>query len=409
MASDRTRRRARLAVPLPDEERLRSLGRLAARCGTRAWLVGGPVRDILLGRPSPDIDLAVDSRPRRFGEAAARATGGRFVFHRRFLTGTVGLPDGSHIDLGRTRSETYPAPAALPRVRPAPVERDLARRDFTVNAMALDLSPRSFARLLDPLSGRADLAARTIRVIHDRSFIDDPTRIFRAIRFAVRLGFEIEPATLALMRASVRAGLPARLSPERVLYELRLVCAEPAVLPMIEAVLHERLLGACFGRKPAPGLLDGLHRLSRRGATPGILFVYLLSRLPVTERFPVTRDERDSARLVRSFGPVRRRLAQARRASTVYRTLAPLPETGVRVMALLERGAAARALRRYLGRLAHVRIDTTGRDLRALGLEPGPRYRRILDRLLDARLDGRVRSRSGELALTRRLVARRGK
>ena len=395
-----------LPRPLPDEDNLRALGRRAQRLGARAFLVGGPVRDLLLGRPSPDIDIAVDGAPEEFGNDIARAAGGRFVFHRRFLTGTVALPGGAHIDISRTRTETYDRPAVLPRVRPAPVEADLARRDFTFNAMALDISPRGFGRLLDPLGGRRDLAAGKVRVIHDRSFVDDPTRAFRAVRFAVRLGFDIEPGTLALMRRAVAEGLPSLLTPERVLYELRLVCAEPLVLPMAEALQRERLLAACFGRPPAAGLLAGLHRLSSGGAPPPLLFVFVLSRLPVTDRFPVTRDERDSAGLVARFAPLRRRLARARRPSTVHRILRDLPGTGLRVLARLERGAVGRAIDRYLRTLAGVRSEVTGRDLRALGLPPGPGFALVLDRLLAARLDGRVRDREAELALARRLVGR---
>ncbi len=405
----------------PHPELSKRIGMLTAKHRTRAFLVGGPVRDILLGRPSPDLDVAVESRCRQIGTELARELGGRFVYHARFLTGSVLLADCDlaprtpylappHVDIAQTRTETYSRPAVLPAVRPAGIEEDLARRDFSVNAIACELTPRGLGRVIDPLGGRADLARRVIRVLHDRSFVDDPTRAFRAIRFAVRLGFEIEPRTLGLMRASIAAGHPRLLTPERILYELRLICAEPLAARIFEALLKEGLLAACFGPSfvvHPPSFIRSLHRLALRHAPPALLYLFVLSRLPLTDRFPITRAERDSVRALATFDELRPRLARARRPSAVFGLLRPIPEPALQLLALLETGPVAGAVGRFLGDYSRARLAIAGPDLRALGLRPGPDYRRILDAVLAARLDGRVTDAAGELALARRLARRR--
>lgn len=396
-----------LPSPLPSEHLLRVLGRIARECGSRAFLVGGPVRDLLLGLPlGTDIDIAVERNPAQVGRALARRFGARVMFHRRFLSGTISPVDSGRIDISQTRTEIYSRPAVLPEVKPANVKDDLVRRDFTVNALALDISPGTFGNLLDPHSGRLDLGRRIIRVLHPDSFTDDPTRIFRAIRFAVRLGFEIEPDTLFLMRRSIRDRLPARLSPERILYELRLICAEQLVLQMVEAVLKERLLQACFDSRPSRTLLPGLHKLvaGPGPVDPGLTFVYLLSHLPVTRQFPVTKLEYSAAEAIRDFAGTRNRLAPARRPSTVYRLLKPLPAPALEILSRTESAPVARAIRLYLDRLSRVRTSVTGAGLRRLGLKPGPAYQRVLNKLLEAKLDGKVKTAREESALARKLV-----
>ncbi len=361
---------------------------------------------MLLGRPSPDIDVAVESQPAEFGKALASELGGHFVFHKRFLTGTVRLAC-RHIDISQTRTETYPRPAVLPVVRPASIEEDLRRRDFTINAIAFELTPESFGRLIDPQQGQADISRRQVRVLHDRSFIDDPTRIFRAIRFAVRLNFAIELKTLELLRQSVKAGYPGRLTPERILYELRLVCAEPLVLPMFEAIIHEHVLESAMNWQRPRGFLLELQKLVRNGVKPNSLFLWLLGTLPVNERFPITKEEREAAAAMRYRRQVTRQLSRVCRASAVYRLLRPLPEATVHILGALAGGRAREHIANYLGRYKDTKPFVTGADLRALGLRPGPAYQRLLNRLLYARLDGTIRTMADELAWLRR-VARIG-
>jgi tRNA nucleotidyltransferase (CCA-adding enzyme) len=421
---------------LPNRELLERLGEIAHRLGTRSFLVGGPVRDLLLRTGevrcqkldvrsrkwpdsvcSQDIDIAVEEGSREFGAAVAKEFGGRFVYHARFFSGSVQLlptPDSplpAHLDITQTRAETYERPAVLPAVRPASIVGDLGRRDFTINAMALEITPGTFGQFIDPFDGRVDVTERRVRVLHARSFIDDPTRIFRCIRFATRLGFSIERQTLDLMHSAIEQRLPAFLTPERILYELRLICAEPLVLPMVKMLVRERVLKAAWRWTAPSGFLPKIARLSAVSPSSlraDLLFVYWLSVLPVTDRFPIRKEERDAAEAVAGFGKLEPRLKRKRRPSEVYKILRSTPEPALAVLAALETGAVSANIRAYMDNYSKVRIATTGADLRGAGLKPGPAFREILDELLFARLDGRIRSVTEERALLVKLVVRSG-
>ena len=207
--------------------RLRQAGRLADESGLCLYLVGGTVRDMFLGRPRTDIDLAVEGDGMEFAGRLAEAAGGRHAPNPRFLTATVDLPEGNSLDVATARSEVYERPGALPRVASAPMDVDLARRDFTINAMAVSLNGRSFGDLVDPFEGRTDLQNKRVRILHDRSFIDDPTRLFRAVRFEQRLRFRLERGTERRFREAVAGGMIGNLSGPRLLEQLRLICVEP--------------------------------------------------------------------------------------------------------------------------------------------------------------------------------------
>jgi len=427
----------------PQRILLERLGEIAQHLGTRSFLVGGPVRDLILGRTSPDLDVAVEEGSREFGAIVAKELGGRFVFHGRFMTGTVLFDKhqassvkpqaADHIDITQTRAETYEMPAVLPAVRPASIVGDLGRRDFTINSMALELTPGSFGEFIDPFDGMADVEQRRVRVLHARSFIDDPTRIFRCIRFATRLGFRIEPQTLGLMRSAIKQRMPAFLTPERVLYELRLICAEPLALPMVKALIRERVLEAAWRWTPPAGFVSGFAKLaaglgtrscakaggspserSARGTVPvfavmsraELLFIYWLNVLPLTDRFPIRKEERDAAEAVAEFGEARPRLRRKLEPSAVYKTLRSVPEPALRILAVLESKAVSASIRAFLDSYSKVRIATTGADLRGAGLKPGPAFREILDELLFARLDGRIRTVTEERKLLAKLIER---
>ncbi|CEP68059.1 Poly A polymerase, head domain [Moorella glycerini] len=193
--------------------------------GQRVYLVGGTVRDLLLGRPEVDLDLAVEGDGLLFARELARQLGGRLAFHDRFLTATV-YWGGERVDVVTTRQEYYPRPGALPEVEPATLEADLARRDFSVNAMALPLMARDLGEILDPFGGREDLARQTLRVLHRDSFRDDPTRLLRGVRFATRLKFIWEEETCSLVRQALAGGYLDLLEPKRLWQEFILLLKE---------------------------------------------------------------------------------------------------------------------------------------------------------------------------------------
>src|SRR3954453_22929974 len=218
-----------LADQLAQSERLRPVLEAAPQVEAGqggVYLVGGTFRALRPGEPGFDVDLAVEGDGQAFARALAAELGGRATTHDAFGTAVVEYGDGEHADVVTARRERYESPAALPLVEPSTIEDDLFRRDFTINAMAVALTGESEGTLVDPYDGRSALEAKTIRVLHDGSFVDDPTRIFRALRYASRYGFELDEHTEALAREAIEAGLVGRLSRARLRDELILLLDE---------------------------------------------------------------------------------------------------------------------------------------------------------------------------------------
>lgn len=225
---------------------LRSVVELAKARGARCYLVGGPVRDLLLEHPIGDLDLLLSHALAPFARELARRLSGRAALHPEFQTATVETPE-VRIDLAQARREHYPRPGALPEVEPAEVGEDLLRRDFSIHALALPLLPLQGDVLLDPGRGLADLKARRLRVLHDRSFRDDPTRLLRLARYSARLDFGIEPRTRRLAREAIQGGALDTVSGDRIRHELERALLEPqpqraialtrrlAIFPALEA------------------------------------------------------------------------------------------------------------------------------------------------------------------------------
>jgi tRNA nucleotidyltransferase (CCA-adding enzyme) len=350
------------------------LGAVRAAALEPVYLVGGAVRDLLLGRGRADIDLVVE------GDAAALAErlGAGHVSHQRFATAKVRL-DGHEVDVAGARSETYPQPGALPVVEPAAsVEDDLARRDFTINAMAVPLGGE--ARLIDPHDGLADLEAGLLRVLHPGSFADDPTRAIRAARYAARFGFEPEPETARLLR---EAGLGA-VSADRREAELLRLAAEPQAARGFELLAEWGLI------EPRAG---GVELAARVGE--------LLSEAPWNE---VALRER--AVLAAALGPAggEEELAEARPARPSEAV--ELARRRDPVELALARALGAEWLDRYLAEWREVSLEIGGEDLMAAGVPQGPALGRGLREALRRKLDGEIAGREQELATA--LEAARG-
>ena len=322
--------------------------------GEGVYLVGGAVRDLLLGRESFDVDLAVEGEAIDF----ARGLGGEVTAHGRFGTAVVRFPDGRQLDVVTCRRETYAAPAALPDVEAGTIDDDLARRDFTVNAMAASLGS-DFGRLVDPHGGRADLENETIRVLHDQSFVDDPTRIFRAVRYESRLGFRMDEETARLARegvagirllsgARMREEVVALLSEDEAEQSLDRL-AELAVAPRLEPGLVERLDVLRAELDPdAPRWRVRLTALA--GAHPGLI-----------ERLSLRRQD---ARAVEEAVALAPALAEATDPVEIADLAGRAPEGAL--LALARQDSAA--LRDWFMRLRSVRLEVTGADLAELGV-----------------------------------------
>lgn len=214
------------------------LGREADKAGVRVFLVGGFVRDMLLKRTSTDVDVVVEGDGHVFARRLGKVLGVEPLFHQQFKTATLKLAGGNVLDVVSARSEIYPRLGALPVIELNGISADLARRDFTVNAMAICLNADRYASPLDEHRGMDDIDKKLIRVMHDQSFMDDPTRILRAVRYAARFGFRIESHTLQLMKTSIAQGALSTLTPARYFLEFKRILLEKDPLVSLNALHH---------------------------------------------------------------------------------------------------------------------------------------------------------------------------
>jgi len=250
-----------LDLPNPQRRAIDLIKEIAIEKDLVPYLVGGPVRDLLLGRHSIDIDLALEEGSSTLARALAKRLDGRVRSHPQFLTYKVTAQEFPEIDIATARTERYRTPGALPLVSAGKLKDDLLRRDFSVNALALGLLDET---LHDPANGERDLAHRLIRVLYDQSFIDDPTRIFRAVRLATRLGFTIEPHTVALMREAIESAALTTVSRERVWRELFLAMDEQDAPAVLAALRDEGALDVLFGRRRISDLREKLDAVRNR-------------------------------------------------------------------------------------------------------------------------------------------------
>lgn len=356
------------------------------------WVVGGAVRDVLLERVPRDLDLVVA------GDASALAAeiGDVVAVHERFGTAEARAGELA-VGVATARSERYPRPGALPEVAPASLERDLTRRDFSINAIAVDLSGG-----LHGVDGwRADLDAGRLRVLHDASFLDDPTRLWRAARYAARLGFAVDPETERLARAAIEAGALATVTGERLGGELTLALREPDPAAALTAACELGLLPG--GARARRALARDALSLAPADADAGLIVLASMCGAVAPERLRRWLDElglgareRDVVlAAVASSEPLSARLAAASRPSEIA---AAARGRSVEEVALAGAIGGADAARRWLRDLRAVRLEIDGHDLLAAGVEAGPELGRRLAQALDARLDGRARGRDEELA-----------
>ena len=392
-------------------ELLAHVRRIAEAGRLPVYLVGGFVRDLLLGLTPDDFDFVVEGDAPALARAVARELGGEVMAHAPFGTATWFGPGGAAIDFATARTETYPQPAALPVVTPgASIAADLQRRDFTINAMALRVDGAHFGELLDPHGGQSDLAARAVRVLHPGSFVDDPTRLFRAVRYEQRLGFTIASGTLALIPGAWDA--LAALTGDRVRHEFELIFREPRVVAMLA-----RLAGLDILPYVHPALRWGEREAARAAIIPELpvadwrlasplepdapYFALMLGAAsPVEVTGALTRLNTNGVVSRAVIEGIHLRVAWTRPSEAVA-TLGELSELGVVVAYVLHEGARA-ALSDYLARWRFVHAQTTGDDLIARGLTPGPQFKRLLWELRAARLDGVITDIAGERELIQR-------
>ena len=365
------------------------------------YLVGGAVRDMLLGRPVTDVDLVVPADAPAFARRVASTLGGRATSHGRFGTATVELPGGARVDVATSRREEYEKPGALPRVGPGTLADDLARRDFTVNAMAAEVAEAKVPVLVDPSGGLRDLRRKRVRSLHPLSFRDDPTRAFRAVRYANRLGFRIDPGTRARIREAACGGALETISADRLRREVALLLSEPhraaAVRDLGRLGLARAVHPALGGDAETLRRLRAAELLARESGSPPGWVVYLLSwmgdvSLPaareIAARLNLPRKVRDR---VTAWPAAREKLRRASRGrpGRVAEAVSRLDPDTLLAAAATSPPSAKRAIlaaRSAPGPL----LSIGGADLVAAGIPPGPAIGRALARTLAARRDGAI-------------------
>lgn len=409
-------------------ELLKMAGDLGDELSWEVYAVGGFVRDIIMGRANLDLDLVVEGDGIQFAKELANRLNGRVKAHSKFKTAVVIFGDDKRVDVATARLEYYEYPAALPTVELSSIKMDLYRRDFTMNALALRLNPGRFGQLVDFFGADRDIRNKTIRVLHSLSFVEDPTRILRAIRFERRFGFNIGGQTMRLIKNAIGLELFSKLSGTRVMHELQLIMNEEdplaclqrmqelgileAIHPMLElnrdriqvltelVKVHNWYKLLYLEPKPVPWLLYIL------GLTMGIKRNQITK---VTKRLNFTaREEREFMQLRDMIGDALMKLMGWRegksRLSTLYSILHPMPVEGVLfLMARSRKEHIRRNISQYLARLRYIKIEVSGNDLKDMGIEPGPIYTQILDRLIRAKVDGRADTREEQLKMAERL------
>ncbi len=396
---------------------IQTAGEITSGQGQSLYLVGGVVRDLLLGRANLDLDLVVEGSAIDLAQKLAPLAQGKITTHPRFNTAKLRWHKWG-IDLTTARSETYARPGALPRVKPGPLNDDLFRRDFTINAMAVHLAPGRFGELIDLYGGRDDLKHRLIRILHEKSFIDDATRIWRGLRYEQRLGFKLEPATLMLLKRDI--DMLDTISGDRIRYELECILGEEspekalrraeelgALAKLHPSLRSDRWLEKKFGKArgfaypnlPPQGLYLAFLTHSLTSGEIECLISYL--RLP-----------KSVAQIIRDTASIKARLESLAdpelAPSRIYHLLhgyAPLAIVATSFAA--DSPVARRHIELYLDKLRYISTALNGNDLKEMGIAPGLQIKEILNLLREARLDGKVTSKQAEIELARGWIAER--
>jgi tRNA nucleotidyltransferase (CCA-adding enzyme) len=407
-------------LPARFQELLQQVSRLAEKEGIAVFLVGGIIRDLLLKYPlEKDLDFVVIGDAVAFAFSLQKVVGGNLKHYEQFGTASLSLSDGLRLDLVTARKEFYSSPAALPTVERSSLKNDLFRRDFTINTMACSLAMENYGQLYDYYNGRADLQNKIIRALYQLSFVDDPLRILRGVRFEQRYNFTIEPETFEMIWKAVEKKVLARVSRQRLNHELKLIYREPSPVQILRRFEELQLFSFLY-----PGvntdesvwkLLSGIEdilcwaeeRKWDKKPDPELAYLSgLLFGLESAERSAIIRKlnlsrERSSTVITacREALPVLEKLrATELKPSKIVSYLEHLPvEAYMLVYALAENEEVKDLLKLYMGRLRHVKPKLKGSDLKKLGLKPGPYYRNIMGKLKKAVLDGKLRSAQEEL------------
>jgi len=406
---------------------LASAGEIADNYGHKCYLVGGIVRDLVLGRPNIDIDLLIEGNGIEFAHHLAISLQGRVIENERFRTAKIVLHGNFLVDVATARDEFYVHPGALPEVEAAGIRDDLVRRDFTVNTLAIQLNTRKWGHFVDLFGGLSDIRDGLIRVLHTFSFVDDPTRILRALRFSVRFGFTLESQTEELLKRALVEGRLDDISPERVRDELILCLSEEKPWPILVRLFDEGVLGvlhqAIYSPAGLPAMedpivpaLEWISRYLDPGEVPDKVLAYLALLLSGA-------NVEDAVKFVRKYNFDHEviKLAEGQseymkaceilsdpliKPSDLAHALEHLPKPCWVTLAAGhdDESPVRRNIKKYLTELRGIELEIDGKDLIEAGFEPGPAFGRALEAVRAAKLDGEVDGWVLEMELARKIM-----
>ncbi len=396
---------------------MRLAGEMAQSQGQNLYLVGGVVRDLLLGQTNLDLDLVLEGNAIDLARRLAEINRGKITIHPRFGTAKLRW-DKWIIDLATARSETYIKPGALPSVEPSSIDNDLFRRDFTINTMAIYLNPNHYGELIDHYGGIDDLEHRLIRILHEKSFTDDATRIWRGLRYEQRLDFQLEPNTLKLLKRDIP--MLDTISGERIRHELELILTEKYPEKVLRRAEELEVLPKLHPALKGNGWLTEKFQQARHLSSPDLppmglylsLMAYHLSDEANEQFISRLRLPKLLTQTLRDTNSLKTKLESLTdpelSRSSIYRLLYGYCLPAIMANSLAGDSSVARQhMQLFLDELRYVKSSLTGNDLKRMGVAPGPRIKEILQRLHEARLDGKVTTKQGEEDLVNSWLARK--
>ncbi|MGM0366124.1 MAG: CBS domain-containing protein [Actinomycetota bacterium] len=408
-------------------EILKLVSEVSEKKGYRVYLVGGIVRDILLNIPNLDVDIVVEGDGIELARELQKRIGCRAETHHKFKTAVLVLSEDLHLDIATARVEYYESPAALPSVESGSIKQDLSRRDFTINAMAISLNEGSFGKVIDYFGGRKDLKNRKIKVLHKMSFIEDPTRIFRGVRFEQRLGFSIDPQTEKLIRTTIDMGMVSKLTGVRVRDELTAILNEENPWKPLKRLYELGALGkiginVSIEEDFISQLKSVLLARKKLGPYTGkdikkwrLLFIMLLKNQPLKkvkgwcrEMKVKKKDAQLIADTVSAMDKAAKLLGERiKKNSELYRTARRFSGELLIICSTWGNGYRENTIK-YLRKLKNINLEIDGDTLIEMGYKPSVRFREVLDRLFDLKLDGLIRTREEEISQAKRLFEAQG-
>lgn len=408
---------------------LLTAGEIADELEFGAYLVGGSVRDLLMRIPSPDVDIVVEGDGIKFAKKLAERIKGKVTPHPRFATAKIvkellknGKTIDFHVDIATARTEYYESPAALPKVETSSIKKDLYRRDFTINALAVKINAKDFGLLLDFFGGQRDIKDKRIRVLHNLSFVEDPTRAIRAVRFAEKLGFRISKHTENLIKLAVKMGIFEKLKGSRLYEELMLLFKETVpqqaikrlkdygLLKVIHPKLEEKEIKEILTK--AYEVIQGVELLFLKEQYH-VEFIYLmviLWQLEYDERIElldkISAPEHIKKKVIYDIETAKKSLQLLNDDDPVkvYNTLKSLNTETLILMMIYSQKWQKQLISLFITNLRHVKPLIKGEDLKKIGIKPGPIYREIFEKIMNEKLRGKLQSKEEEIEFAKNII-----